>query len=316
VDVVGGGILGLCTGVVCSGSLLMLWFSLPFAERSFPVDDLEMFFPCHRYTARAVEFVARRIGGGRPFRGEAYVRDLRFGVPSIPTLGEGYYISSIPTGLRVFMGSGYSAASFVQKIKAVLGKSEDELRPSEREEFGYHGRTPVFVEEAETRGLVAVVMDNLPKGLGSSLSDPREVFVPDGEVGVSMPSVSPGHNLFIKVYRVEKKTNIATLIALFQPKPKPLRGMVERFLPSRECFEFDDVKMIRDLEKHGATHAEALELVQQLHYGGKAYFMGLENKSFVAEIIGPNRWRIFQPAEPENLDLAIKEMESSPFRRR
>ena len=302
--------MGLATGIICSGMLLMLWFSLPFAERKFPVDDIEMFFPCHRFTAKAAGFASRHMGGGKTFRGEAYLRDLRYGVPHIPSLGDGYYISSVPTGLRVFIAAGRidNPEGFLEKVMELLGKPEDELRPSEKNRpLGYRGRTPIFIKQAQKSALFAVVMDDIPAEVGSALSDPTEVFVPDGEMGVAKPAVSLGYNLFIKMYRVDKKGNIGTLIALFQPKGKAYQHKVEEYLPSRECFRFNDQQMITKLMAAGATHQEATRLARQLHLGGKAVFVGRDEKPFAAEITGQNRYRIFEPPEPEDLDKALED---------
>ena len=103
VDGVGGAIFGAMTGVVCGGVLMMMWFHMPFAERHDPVDDAEMFFPCHTLTLRAASFGGDRISGGKKFHGMRYMRDVRYGLPRIPSVGSGYYVSSVPTGLRVFI---------------------------------------------------------------------------------------------------------------------------------------------------------------------------------------------------------------------
>ena len=106
VDAVGGGIFGALGGIVHSGVLLLFWFSFPMTSYNFEVDDAEMFYPTHKLTLEMATFCGARIKGDRSFEGLRFLRDLRYGLPEMPSVGEGYYVSSIPTGLRVFIGSG------------------------------------------------------------------------------------------------------------------------------------------------------------------------------------------------------------------
>ena len=236
----GGAIFGAAGGIVCSGVLLLMWFHMPFAERDYPVDDADMFFPCHKLTMSAAERVGSQIPGGRSFYGGRLLRDIRYGLPSIPSLGDGYYVSSVPTGLRVFLNKGTGDwKKFVVDLKGYVQKSRRKIRPSEKEGIGDHGFTPTFIEAPQGSAFIAVIMDSIPVRLGKG----SNTFVHDGEVGVSAPSMAE-QTLFIKVYRVEKEENIGTLVALFQPGDSKHWDMVEDFLPSRECFDFDDERMI------------------------------------------------------------------------
>ena len=291
VNGLGGAVFGAVGGIVCSGVLLLMWFHMPFAERDYPVDDADMFFPCHKFTMGAAELVGRQIPGGRPFYGRRLLRDIRYGLPSTPSLGSGYYVSSVPTGLRVFLSKGRGDwKTFIVDLKGYVQKPRGKIAPSEKERIGDHGFTPTFIESTQDSALIAVVMDKIPARLGKG----PNTFVRDGEVGISTPSMEE-QALFIKVYRVEKDENIGTLVALFQPSDPKREDMVEDFLPSRECFDFNDDLMKTDLMAAGAVHEEAVRLVEQVHYGGKAYFLGVDNKPAVVEVTAQGKWRIFDP---------------------
>jgi len=295
VDGVGGGVLGALCGIVCSGVLMVMWFHMPFAERNYPVDDASMFFPCHKFTARMVSFVntKQRISGGRPFYGGRFLQDVRYGLPRIPSVGDGFYVSSIPSGLPTFIGLDRGSPSqFIKEIKGYLGKLGASIPPSEKERIGYCGPTPVFIDRSGKTALIAVVMDRIP----SAVTPGPEAFIHDGEAAIATPSMGD-QGFFIKVYRVEKEENIATLIALFQPKDEKLWHLVEDFLPTRECYHFETDRMVEDLMGQGVVYENAEQLARQVHYGGKAYFVGTGDTPKVIQMVAPGKWRISNPEE-------------------
>lgn len=323
-DAVGGATLGLITGIYCCAGLLFMWFSLPFAETVLPVDDSTMFFPCHKLAFSGVTFVGDRFPSRgldgkaeRLFHGERFLRDLRYGQTDIRDYGDGFYVSSVPTGLSVFFsGSAARPVDFYIELKKRMAIPESEIRPSQkREPFGRKGRTPLFIPYSGDKCMVAVMMDGLPQELKEETSEPLDRFLPDGEVGVGETKISD-YPLFLKVYSVEKKKNVGTLIALFNPKPKGLHHMVGDFLPTRACFPLKKTKQASlktELMKNGATPDEADHIIDQVQMCGKAVFTGLGNHVYAVEMISPSQWKLFKAAEPVDLD---KEEASRPGRRR
>lgn len=301
VDGIGGGVMGVATGVVSSGVLMMFWFSMPFAERQFPIDDAQLFYPAHTLTLKAATFMANRplIRGERGFAGARFMRDMRYGLPSPSTVGKGYFIASIPNGLRIFVdATGASPAMFLGKIKERLANPDMDITPSmQKQPFAEHSHTPNFVEE--TRGqqaLVAVIMDKVPK----SLQDlpPNDMYVHDGEVYYSKEQIGD-QILFVKIYEAQREGNIGTVIALFQPKNPKEWDKVLEYLPTRQCFKFNEETMKTRLTQAGAVLEERESIVRQLKLAGKAYFIGMEKQPKVVMITGPDKWVIFDPKEPD-----------------
>jgi len=305
VDLVGGGLLGLATGIVCSGVLMLFWFSMPFARRDFPVDDTQMFYKPHERALEAATVVAKSIEGDRAFSGERFLRDLRYGLPGFSTsLGSGFYVASIPNGLRLFTAQGGPPAGFLVRVKELLGKSKEELTPSEQKQvWGEKDRTPASINEGGASALVAVVMEDVPPEIvasardSSGKEDASKMFRDDGEVYYSLEFVG-NRREFIRIYEVKKDAGIGSVIALFQPADPELSVMVEdNFLPSKACFPFNDDEMIRQLTRSGAEEKDARSLLPQLHLGGKALFTGTDQDPYVVEIERPDKWNIFPVQE-------------------
>ena len=312
VDAVGGGIFGTLGGIAYSGVLLMFWFSLPIASKSFPVDDAEMFFPTHKLTLKMATFCGSRIKGNRSFDGTRFLRDLRYGLPEMPSLGDGYYVSSVPSGLRVFLGSG-TPDGFVLELAKYLGKKRSELKPSEVKHIGDYGRTPVFIEDAGDEAIVAVVHDRL----GKNTAD----FAYDGALGISKHKIG-SLNMVINFYRVTKQGNIGSVIASFQSgSPSEWhRNFADRdwarvieLMPSRKSFSFKEDEVKTMLMERGATPDEAEnELIPLLRLGGKVCFIGSGEKPTVAEVVPNERVRVFLAEKPEDLDEPKKNKRSRP----
>ena len=320
VDTVGGGLFGLATGISCCAALLFMWFSLPFAERILPLDDSTMFFPVHKITFHGITFVGKSMRGDRDFNGERFLRDLRYGLSDMRSVGEGFYITSIPTGLSVFMGGGGfgDLRGFYVDMKKHMSAPEDRRPSQQRKAYGRKGRTPLFIPGGGDDAVFAVMMDDLPSEVSESTSTALERFIPDGEDAVAETNISD-RKLFMKIYRVTKSGNIGTLVALFQPEPENLRGMVTNFLPLRVCFPFNDAAAISledDLMKKGVPSDEARHIITQLRLGGKAVFLGLGSRLTAVEMTALDKWKIFEVEQPIDLDKPREEQGAGRVRRR
>lgn len=240
IDSIGGGFVGAVTGIVCCGVLMLIWFSLPVARLQFPVNDTEMFFPVHKLTMKMTTYVAHRIEGARRFSGERYFRDLRYGLPQMPSTSEGYYVASIPNGLRVFIeAGGGDPQNFLTNIKKRLETPDEDVKPSEqRASFGERHRTPIFIGSAEGGGgsgggsgaagegaLIAMLMDDVPHLITETTQDPAKMFVHDNEIFFTSLKIGD-RDVFIKIYRVPKLGNIGPIVGLFQPQDDRLPGVI------------------------------------------------------------------------------------------
>ena len=88
VDTIAGGILGAMTGAICSGVLMLFWFSMPFSRSlHFEVSDADMFYKPQLFALESAAVVAADIKGERSpywaFSGERFLRDLRYGLPQL-----------------------------------------------------------------------------------------------------------------------------------------------------------------------------------------------------------------------------------------
>ena len=303
VDAVGGGIFGLAGGVLCSGVLMLSWFSTPFSM-TFPIDDNEMFYRPNEWSLAMATQVGKRISGGRRFSGVRFMRDIRYGLPGIPELGDGVFVASVPNGLRVFNVSRKKTVTAVAEVAKYLGRTGQTIAPSEKRSAGDVGRTPVFIEASE--GGLILVVDERNRGLGGVPSE----FAPDGATGFATKK-SLQQEIVIRVYEVEKPGNIASVIALFQPADvwQDVDEVVEsmgELLPSRECYFLDEDEMLTGLIEAGAPKTDADKLIPLLKYGGKVCFAGAGNVLTCAEVLGGGKFRIFTPDPPEDLDEVVE----------
>jgi hypothetical protein len=310
IDTIAGGILGVLTGMICCGVLMLFWFSMPFSKLpQFEVTDTDMFYRPQDYAMRAVTLVASRVSGDRVFSGERFMRDLRYGLPQVPTLGAGYYVSSVPAGLKVFIEpGGGSAQTFLAQVKERLSNPDKDIPPSEQKEAVIEkGRTPLFIRETGGVSLVAVVMESVPAEFAEWAGDePDKLFANDGEVGYAKESLGD-RTLYVKFYRMEKTGLIGSEIALFQPRNMTKYAKeFKDFWPAKACFRFNDGQAEMQMRDAGASQEEAKALLQgnQLRLCGKALFTtGTEGKVYALEFSAPNHpGRLFevQPAADLN----------------
>jgi len=250
---------------------------------------------------KVASFVANcgLIRGARSFSGVRFMRDLRYGLPSIPTLGRGYSVLSIPSGLRIFMDAGGgSPMMFLTKIKERLADPNMDIPPSVRRlPFGERSFTPHFEEEDRgNMALVGVVMDQVPDEIANAAAE--KMFVRDGEAFYSKEQLGD-QVLFIKIYQVERIGGTGSVIALFQPQDPGLWDLVKDYLPTQPCFKFDERELENRLIQAGATMEETESLLRQVRLAGKAFFVGKGKQPMVVEMTGPKEWKIFSPEEPD-----------------
>jgi hypothetical protein len=279
---------------------------MPFSRQlQFEVADTDMFYKPQDYALQAAAIVADRIKEDREFSGERFLRDLRYGLPQVPTLGNGFYVSSVPTGLKVFLEpGGGSPQSFLLRIEERLNNPEKDIPPSEQKEARYEkGRTPLFLDESTGSALVAVIMESVPTELAQVSGDESDrLFASDGEVGYARETIGD-RILYIKIYQVGKVGPVGSEIALFQPRDMTkYADRFENFWPAKVCFPFDDGKVKIQITEKGATVADAATLMEQLRHCGKAIFKGSEGKDYGLELSAPNQpGRVFEVTPSKDL---------------
>jgi uncharacterized membrane protein required for colicin V production len=304
IDRVAGTILGLATGVLCSAALLFMWFSLPFAEEEFPVDDSNMFFPAHQLTFKAINVVHDRMDGGQPFEGSRFFRDLRHGLPRLPETGQGFYVTSVPTGLEVYVDSQATRAeNFFDTIIARYDRHERQWTYEEkRRAFTRAGRTPVWVNVNKNAAFIAVVREGLPRDLRSLGVADR--YRPDGEVAVAERVLGDDYVHF-KIYRASREDPVGSLVSLFRRQSDIDGSGVRNMLPLKVCFTLTESsveELRKELILNRATETDLERMIPQLRLGGKALFIGAESKPMAVEMTGRNAWRIYEVPQPEVLE--------------
>ncbi len=313
IDTIAGAILGVLTGWICCGVLMLIWLCTPISRLpQFEVSDTDMFYRPQDYALDAVTVVADRVRGDRLFSGERFMRDLRYGLPQVPTLGAGFYISSVPTGLKVFIEPGTgSPAALLVKIKERLTNPDRDIPPSEQREVQVEkGRTPLFIHENAPAALIAVVMESVPPELAHGAGDePDRLFANDGEIGYAKESLGD-RTIYIKFYKVAKgDAPVGSEIALFQPRDMTKYAKeFQDFWPSKACFRYNDGQIEIQMRDTGATQEEAKVLMQdnQLRMCGKVIFVGNEGKVYGLELSSPTQpGRVFevQPATDVNTKI-------------
>jgi hypothetical protein len=284
---------------------MLIWFSMPFSRQvQVEVADTDMFYRPQDYALRAVTLVAGRLKADRTFSGERFLRDLRFGLPQVPTLGSSFYISSAPTGLKVFIEpGGGSPQAFLLRIEDRLYNPEKDVPPSEQGEARYEkGRTPLRLEAAGDSALVALVMESIPPELTQVSGDePDRLFASDGDLGYANET-NGDRKLYVKIYQVTKTGAVGSVIGLFQPRDMTRNAETfQNFWPAKVCFPFNDGLVEKQLRENGVTQ-EVGPLLAQLHYCGKAIFTGSEGKTYALELSAPEQpGRVFEVQPAKNL---------------
>ena len=313
VDTIAGGLLGALTGTICCGVLMLIWFSMPFSRLpNLEVADTDMFYKPQNIALEAATLVAVRVKGERTFSGERFMRDLRYGLPQVPTLGGGLYISSVPAGLKVFAEPGSGPPQvFLNKIKERLNNPDKDLPPSEQKNAAFErGHTPLLLHESSGAATVAVVMESVPSDLEAvSGGEPDRLFAFDGEIGYAKETIGD-RTLYIKFYHVGKTGTAASEIALFQPRDKTKFAQIfENFWPAKACFRFNKDQIELQIREKGTSPEEAKRLtadnewINQLQTCGKALFQGGDGKDYALELSAPTQpGRVFEVQPASNLN--------------
>ena len=92
-------------------------------------------------------------------------------------------------------------------------------------------------------------------------------------------------------------------------------------MPLQMCFiisSLKESKLHKELMQKGATHDEAVQMIRQLRYCGKAVFTGFKEeqgekkKQMAVEMLGRNLWEITEVEDPADVTQSF----TSPRSRR
>ncbi|HRU07698.1 MAG TPA: hypothetical protein P5137_18195, partial [Candidatus Brocadiia bacterium] len=219
------------------------------------------------------------------------VVNLETGVIDMPLGESGLWVSSVPAGLRVFVGQRAPTEDpllwkrelelQIQRAASPITFHKDMRR---RRVEGYLGVTPVFAPLEEGGVSLAVIMPLKDYGAADSMP-----FYWDGESSWWTQDAF-GEQVLVKVYHLPRAENqrLLTHIAAFVPKGEEGAAKFEKeWLPSRPSFTkiFD----VKEAEKHFPSAETADRYIRWLQRGGKAVFEAADKGEVVALEVMPSR---------------------------
>jgi len=290
VDRIGGIAFGLAGGVLIAGILLICVMTCP-GGRSVASGGWEWYYSPHKMVLASYNYLARLMPGARPFDFRQAVVNLETGVIDMPLGETGLWVSSLPAGLRVYVGTRPAGEDplmwkrelelLIQRPAAPITFHKDSRR---RRVEGYLGTTPLFAPM--DTGIISLAVVIPLKDVGAADSMP---FYWDGETSWWAQEAF-GEQVLVKVYHLERAENQALLthIAAFVPKGEDGAAKFEReWLPSRPSFtKFFDAK---DAEKLFPSTEAADRYVRWLQRGGKAVFEAADKGEVVSLEVAPSR---------------------------
>ena len=300
-DQVLGVIVGILAGTAIMGSLCMIWFSSTLAER-YQIPEGRFYLAPHKYL---VAFYGHITGRRDPSGGEQHFARFPGGVyydagaeitamarkgSKMPRSGDGFWISSVPKGLRVFISSvrAQPLPDFKQKLEDWMGRRW-EAGPvrGDRAIAGYVGRTPITVHCSDPEAWIAVETE-LSKQ--TPIPGPDEnPLVDDGQDG----TVSGPDRRFCKIYKLRKEREarnqpvMAKLVALMYNRKMSLSDVKKYLLPSSPEYTIKDderAHAISELRNDGLSEEEAKEIIEMALRGGRVLYTGRGGEAMVFEI--------------------------------
>jgi len=276
-----GGVFGLLLGVTILGMFFMVWFNSELSGHPSLAFDSERIWPRRPDSLLAEGFaILSRHGGGAEFQPGSIIK-ARAGF-QMPTLVTGFWINSIPPGLRVFIRTTRTDAPlfFRNELSEMLRFRDEELKKRRGASGGFMGRTGsdgLRIPLQDDRGvdihnmLVAVEI-TVPRKLAEGLAGGASPYEKDGEVMVFTQKVGDELRL-VKIYelRRERGVDFFPFIALFYPKNATAEE-IEKMLPVREVCKVDEDAVRARLHDAGVAEDEIDGLIQRFKRAGKIVF--------------------------------------------
>lgn len=302
-DSVGGFVFGMASGLALAGLVLVTILQFP-GGRGLVSGGMDWYFCPQDYLLRGFAHLSQKsIPGRRVFDAARQSRDLLFGTPVLPAGKSGFWVTSVPLGLRVYVceaSVGNTPKDFKRDVEGRLGKSELTARlgvtKRRRRIEGYIGRTPCYILQEVPDKLVAVEVP-LTDGLEAGGQSP---FLWDGEIGW-WSQEAQGQKVVVKMYRMPKeKMKLFVLVAAFVPRGPEGVEIFERWLPGKPglAAAFDPAEAQKKIAELTSA-ADAERYVDWLKRGGKAVFEATTANEIIAiQITGDRQLRQETHAAP------------------
>jgi hypothetical protein len=226
----------------------------------------------------------------------------KYGIPKLEP-GE-LWISSVPTGLKVYL---LPAEGSVVLDSLCSNKNLKGITPvSIKVEPGYYmigiERLYPFIKSYNPiGGDTWETLLGLKKGEYPWYPDKNDIKKEGISIQIKMMSgimFDQGRLVgctLVKYFTIQKKTDVSSskLIALHFLKNTPLDSL-NQIYPKGNNFSFSDGPLIEILSSKGITQQEVNIILQLLHRGGKIALTGKDKNTIVIEIIGENKWDVYE----------------------
>ena len=296
-----GTIAGILAGLTLSGSLCNAWFTSSLAERWPIPKDSKFYFKPHEYLLATYGHVTghsdptggpdhyARFPGGAWFNAKGIITKMAEKGSLMPRSGDGFWISSVPTGLRVFISTARAQprSSFKNSLKGwVESEWEGAIAKSGRAITGFAGKTPVYVRSEDSEAWVAVEVV-LPRRVAEPAAG-WNPLVDDGQSDTCLGA----NQRFLKIYRLRKKRKaknekvVAKLIAMMYSR-KLSPPTVEALYPVSPQFTINPDERnhaLSELTGDGIPQDLADHLIDMARRGGKVIYEARDGSNRALEI--------------------------------
>ena len=301
-DKTGGGVLGAIAGLLITGSLCTAWFGSSLATR-FSVPEGSFYFKPHVYLLHTYGYITgsqdtqggddhfARFPGGAWFDAKATTTGMLQKGSSMPRGGDGFWISSVPQGSRIFISTvrGLPKGQFVGTLE---GSASQEWNRTVKDNTstirGYAGLTPTFVRTDAPEAWVAVEIELSPRDPAPGAGE--NILVEDGQADVYYYGPQRRFMKVYKLYKDPRNAEVRKLISLMY-KPSTSMAVINDLLPTRPLVKLPDDKhtaVMAELVGQGLSDSEAKVLVTQLERGGKIMFTARNGQKMTITIIHPD----------------------------
>jgi len=299
-DRVLGTLVGILAGIALTGSLCMAWFTSTLAAR-YQIPEGRIYFKPHDYLLLAYGRITgardptgglnhfARFPGGAWFDADSAIAGIKEKGSRMPRHGDGFWIASVPPGLRVFISSvrAEPLSEFKKNLEGWITRGW-EAGPIQggRARRGYMGDTPCYIECEDPEAWIAVETElskrtPIPKPGENPLAD-------DGQVD----TLSGPNRRFLKIYRLRKQREtrdqpvVAKLIALMHRRGATL-GEIKDLLPASQQYTIrpeERAHALSELMADGVAETVANELIDVALRGGKVLYETSDGKVKAFEI--------------------------------
>jgi hypothetical protein len=209
----------------------------------------------------------------------------------MPRSGDGFWVASVPGGLRVFIDTIRREPPNQFRVKLQSWAGSDWVQGPVKGGsviWGLMGRTPVYIDSDAMRGLIAVEAI-LPPSVATPTGNESPLVV-DGEAGRLFYN-GDGKRHYLKIYDLSKTESeqVCKLISLMYRKDATERE-IENMIPPDEVFRVKHVENARAaLINDGLGEDTANHIIKMIRRCGKwRYTNPVTKEHKVIEITSPD----------------------------